>query len=283
MSQHSPTLNKRTFAIGDIQGCYDEFILLLEKLDFNPVQDELWIAGDLINRGPKSLETLRHIYSIRDSVKVILGNHDLHFLAIASKKRQQKKSDTFNNIFSEPDANELIQWLQMQPLIHHDEDLGYIMTHAGIPPIWSIEKAKLLADEVHQTLISSEADSFFEHMYGNHPEIWSDSLVGMERLRTITNYFTRMRFCTKEGEIDLLNKRKPREAPSGFKPWFELRNQTSNEKIIFGHWAALMGKVSAPNIFGIDTGCVWGESLTAIELGSDRLTQQKSSQPVSHK
>jgi len=281
--ENSDKVNKRAFAIGDIQGCYDEFMQLLDKIKFEPSSDELWIAGDLINRGPKSLETLNYIYSIKSSVKVVLGNHDLHFLAVASGARQKKKSDSFNNIFEFSGADNLIHWLQQQPLIHHDQKRGYAMVHAGIPPQWDISTAKAYADEVQQVLTSEQSKEFYEHMYGNHPDTWSDSLVGMERLRTITNYFTRMRFCTKNGQVDLINKHDPTHSPSGYKPWFEFKSQLSHEKIIFGHWASLMGKVTTPNIFGVDTGCVWGEHLTALKLDSDKCYRQKSNQVKNHK
>ncbi len=256
-----------TYAIGDIQGCLKPLQCLLEQIQFNPVQDKLWLAGDLINRGPQSLETLRYLYSLRDSLEIVLGNHDLHFIAVYRGLRKQGNSDTLNELLSAPDAELLVNWLLQQKLVHANADLGYAMVHAGIPPQWDLEQAQKRAAEVETVLQSNDCDSFLSAMYGNEPSRWKKSLVGLDRLRLITNYFTRMRFCSPEGELELKTKESAGAAPAGFYPWFALpERKTRNDKIIFGHWAALEGKAQANNVFALDTGCVWGGKLTAMRL-----------------
>ncbi|ACE84062.1 symmetrical bis(5'-nucleosyl)-tetraphosphatase [Cellvibrio japonicus] len=263
-----------TYAIGDIQGCYEPLQCLLEKIDFDTAKDKLWLVGDLINRGPDSLATLRFLYSIRSSLEVVLGNHDLHLLAVYFGLRKQNKSDTLTPILEAPDAPELIHWLRQQKLMHHDATLGYALVHAGIPPIWSLDKALACAREVEDYLRGPDFKTFLAHMYGNQPSVWDDSLQGQERLRLITNYFTRMRFCSADGELELTTKENAAAAPPGFAPWFSfMQRKTRQDRILFGHWAALEGQVSTANVYALDTGCVWGGYLTAMCLETGALVQ----------
>jgi bis(5'-nucleosyl)-tetraphosphatase (symmetrical) len=256
-----------TYAIGDIQGCYESLQCLLKKIAFNPEVDTLWLVGDLINRGPDSLATLRYLYSIRDSVEFVLGNHDLHFLAVAYGLRKKGQSDTLEALLNAPDRQELIDWLIQGKLFHTDEGLGFSMVHAGIPPMWSLQQAQAHAREVEAVLQSRYCHEFLRNMYGNQPNRWKNKLIGLERLRVITNYFTRMRFCTDEGMLEFDAKENMIAAPLGFAPWFSFSDRkTRNDKIIFGHWAALEGKTHTPNIYALDTGCVWGGALTAMRL-----------------
>jgi len=261
-----------TYAIGDIQGCFESLQCLLEKIAFNPELDTLWLVGDLINRGPDSLATLRYLYSIRNSVEFVLGNHDLHFLAVAYGLRKSGQSDTLNTLLNAPDRQELIDWLIQGKLLHTDATLGYTMVHAGIPPIWSLQQAQAHAREVEAILQSRYRHDFLSNMYGNQPNRWKNKLIGLDRLRLITNYFTRMRFCTGEGMLELETKDTMLAAPLGFAPWFSFsERKTSGEKIIFGHWAALEGNANTPNIYALDTGCVWGGALTAMRLEDEML------------
>ncbi|MET0355590.1 MAG: symmetrical bis(5'-nucleosyl)-tetraphosphatase [Cellvibrio sp.] len=261
-----------TYAIGDIQGCYDSLQCLLEKIAFNPEVDKLWLVGDLINRGPDSLATLRYLYSIRHSVEFVLGNHDLHFLAVSFGLRKMGQQDTLRELLGAPDRQQLIDWLIQGKLLHTDEALGYTMVHAGIPPMWSLHQAQAHAREVEAVLQSRYCHEFLSSMYGNQPNRWKNKLIGMDRLRVITNYFTRMRFCTDEGMLELDTKESASGAPLGFAPWFSFpERKTNNDKIIFGHWAALEGNANTPNVYALDTGCVWGGSLSAMRLEDKQL------------
>lgn len=261
-----------TYAIGDLQGCLTPLLTLLETIQFQPEHDELWFAGDLINRGPESLATLRFIYSLGDKAKVILGNHDLHLLALSRGFGRLKKSDTLKEILNAPDRDQLLGWLQSQPLCYYDEKFKAVMSHAGIPPCWNLEESLQYAQEVEAVLQSDQADEFFAIMYGNQPDKWDEKLTGMTRLRVIVNYLTRMRFCKPSGKLDLKSKEGPLTALKNFAPWFTYPSKLPEEcHIIFGHWAALEGKVSYPNIHALDTGCVWGGSLTAIRLDDWQL------------
>jgi bis(5'-nucleosyl)-tetraphosphatase (symmetrical) len=263
-----------TYAIGDVQGCYQALQCLLEKICFNPSNDKLWFAGDLINRGPQSLETLRFIHALGDNAVTVLGNHDLHLLAIDRGIRKPHRSDTVNEILNAPDKEELLYWLQRQKLLHHDATLDFTMVHAGIPPIWTLEQALRYAQEVEQVLQSNQADEYFSSMYGNSPSLWSDQLAGPDRWRLITNYLTRMRYCTIEGNLDLITKGENPPADKSFRPWFSHQQRpTQNNKIIFGHWAALQGITNTANTFALDTGCVWGGQLTAMRLQDETLFQ----------
>lgn len=262
------------YAIGDIQGCFDSLQQLLNDIQFNPLDDTLWIAGDLVNRGPKSLQTLLFLKSLGSSCKIVLGNHDLHMIAVYCQSVGRKNKDTFEDVLDSPQAEELINWLCQQALMLTIDinKKRFLLSHAGIPPIWSAEQALGFSREVESILQSSHRSDFLSNMYGNEPDSWHKGLQGHERLRVITNYFTRMRFCSDEGALELNAKSFPSDAPKGFRPWYAINNpQLQDEKIIFGHWAALQGKTQNPNFFAIDTGCVWGEKLTALRLEDEQL------------
>ncbi len=253
------------YAVGDIQGCYTPLASLLESVNFNPECDQLWCAGDVINRGPKSLKTLRYLYSIKDICTIVLGNHDLHLLGIAYGNAKIKRSDTVQEILDAPDSEELLQWLRHQPLIHHAHD--FTMVHAGIPPQWSINYALKRAKEVEKVLQGDSYREYFLHMYGNQPDQWDKNITGYDRLRLITNYLTRMRFCDTNGRLDLDNKLGAETASKNMFPWFEIPDRkAANDKIIFGHWASLEGKCNTANVYPLDTGCVWGGKLTMMRL-----------------
>ena len=266
-----------TYAVGDLQGCFSELEQLLEAVSFNPEKDQLWLAGDLVNRGPESLEVLRFASGMGDRVRCVLGNHDLHLLAVAYSGARLKRSDTLQKILDAPDRERLLYWLRHQPLFHYDKKLGFVMSHAGIPPIWDLQQTLCYAGEVESVLQGDAYINYFENMYGNKPSKWSDSLSGFDRLRVITNYFTRMRFCTAKGKLDFDSKEGLDQCPKGYAPWFSYPRQVK-DKIIFGHWAALEGDVDADGIYGLDTGCVWGGRLTALHLESGEQTSVNSLQ-----
>jgi bis(5'-nucleosyl)-tetraphosphatase (symmetrical) len=255
------------YAIGDIQGCYAELQALIQLIQFDPAHDQLWFTGDLVNRGPQSLAVLRYIKSLGEKAIVVLGNHDLHLLALECGQAKQKQFDSLDEILSAPDCQELCHWLRQQPLLHHDAKLNFTMTHAGIAPQWTLQQAIQYANEVTTILQSSQYVDFFAHLYGNSPNCWGDQLKGWERLRVIVNYFTRMRFCNEQGALELNAKGESSAPPPGFLPWFKVANRVNKDlNIIFGHWAALQGKTDEPNVFALDTGCVWGHCLTALRL-----------------
>jgi bis(5'-nucleosyl)-tetraphosphatase (symmetrical) len=259
-----------TYAIGDVQGCFSELEKLLQKIQFNAEKDTLWFTGDLVNRGPKSLETLRFIKNLGSKHKTqkhitVLGNHDLHLLAMSHGAHSGWKEDTLSEILEAADCDELMLWLQQQPLLHHDETLGFTLVHAGLAHNWDLATAKRLAHEVETIIQSDQAKEFFKHMYGNFPDDWNENLQGFDRLRCITNFFTRQRFCHPDGRLELNEKGKIDS--SNLIPWFKIQNRKNkNLKIIFGHWAALGGVTNTENVFALDTGCVWGYALTAMRL-----------------
>ncbi len=268
-----------TYAIGDIQGCLDPLKALLKQFDFNTEKDRLWIAGDLINRGPDSLPTLRFLYEIREHIDIVLGNHDLHLLAVAAGFKTPTPSDTLDGILAAPECSDLLNWLRQQPLVHHDPSLNFTMVHAGIPPQWSITESLAYAGEVEIILKGNKANDFLKVMYGNEPNSWSNALTGMERIRLITNYFTRMRFCTPTGDLELTTKSHPSDALKGYQPWFTVGNRKAkNDNIVFGHWAALQGQTNRENVFALDTGCVWGGELTAMRLEDKKLFSVRNAQ-----
>ncbi|MES2142041.1 MAG: symmetrical bis(5'-nucleosyl)-tetraphosphatase [Pseudomonadota bacterium] len=253
-----------TYVIGDIQGCFDPFIRLLEKINFNSDRDCLWLTGDLVNRGPMSLEVLRFVKSLKYS-QVVLGNHDLHLLSVLYGKASLDKQDTLESILNAPDKDALGTWLRHRPLLHHDAVFDVILLHAGLPPQWDLNKALQCAHELETMLRSEHYPDFFEHMYGDVPSQWNDDLKGWDRLRVISNCLTRLRFCDAEGNLDLNAKGKITK--KGYFPWFKVPNRRSKGlKILFGHWAALAGKTGDPDIIALDTGCVWGQCLTALRL-----------------
>lgn len=259
------------WAIGDIQGCLEPLDRLLAKIRFDETRDELWLTGDLVNRGPDSLGVLRRLYAIRDRCRIVLGNHDLHLLAVASGAVARKRKDTFADVLEAHDAGTLLAWLQQQPLLHYDARRNTVMTHAGIPPQWSLFDAQRLAREVEDVLHHANAHAFFGAMYGNEPACWDESLAGNARLRTITNYFTRMRFIDASGALDLVSKEGLGTAPAGFLPWFaSATRKSATTRLLFGHWAALEGNTGIPGVEALDTGCVWGNALTALNLDDGR-------------
>lgn len=256
-----------TYAIGDVQGCFVELQNLLAHIEFNAEHDTLWFTGDLVNRGPRSLDVLRFIKKLGDKHVVVLGNHDLHLLAVAYGTRQPGRYDTLEEILNANDKIELLEWLRHRPLLHHDKHLNSVMVHAGLAPAWTQQQAILLAQEVEVVLRGNTPEFFLKHMYGNDPDFWDDKLTGMERLRVITNFLTRLRFCYADGRIDLNYKGEIAGKPQDLIPWFDVADRANaSVNIVFGHWAALNGKTSVPHIFALDTGCVWGNCLTALRL-----------------
>jgi bis(5'-nucleosyl)-tetraphosphatase (symmetrical) len=254
------------YAIGDIQGCFDELQALLELIHFSPQHDQLWFAGDLVNRGPKSLETLRFIKGLGKHAVSVLGNHDLHLIAAAHGHPIKSDDHTLNEILNAPDRIELINWLRQQPLLHHDAALGYTMIHAGLPPQWDLKLARQCAQEVEAMLRSNNVVDFIGHMYGNKPRRWSDKLNGWKRMRFTVNCLTRLRFCDDKGRLELKYKGPPGSQPAEFRPWFELAERKSRDlNIVFGHWSTL-GKRDDPGVFPLDTACLWGGELTALRL-----------------
>ena len=254
------------YAIGDIQGCFSELEKLLAHIQFDPAKDILWFTGDLVNRGPQSLETLRFIKNLGEQHIVVLGNHDLHLLALSHAAHAGWEDDTLNSILTAPDRDELITWLSQKPLLYHDVELGFTIVHAGLAPNWDLITAKRLAKEVEAIIQGTTAADFFKHMYGNSPEQWDERLTGWDRLRCITNYFTRLRFCHRDGQMELHTKG-TREFSPDLIPWFEVKPRANADlNIIFGHWAALGGVTNTPNTHALDTGCVWGHQLTAMRL-----------------
>ena len=251
-----------TFAIGDIQGCFDELRELLELMSFRPGTDHLWIAGDMINRGPKNRDVLKLLMDL-DNVTAVLGNHDLHFLAIARGYAKPRGKDTIADLLDAPELNDVCEWLRQLPLVHLDEANRRALVHAGFPPHWDAITCKARAAEVESVLRSDALDSYLAGMYGNEPDIWTDSLSGNDRLRIITNYFTRLRFCRADSTIELLSKET--EAPAGFSPWFDFP-RPDDFAVYFGHWAAIEAVTGADFAIGLDTGCVWGRALTGMRL-----------------
>ncbi|MDY6942862.1 MAG: symmetrical bis(5'-nucleosyl)-tetraphosphatase [Pseudomonadota bacterium] len=257
------------YAIGDIQGCFDELQALLDRVTFDPSVDRIWLTGDLVNRGPQSLETLRFVKALGDSAITVLGNHDLHLLALDQGFGGDKENPTLRPILDAPDRAELMTWLRYRPLLHHDAELGFTMVHAGLPPAWDLPTAMACAAEVERVLRSDGAPKFLRKMYGNKPKQWRSDLSGTSRLRYITNAFTRMRFVDPNGRLDLRYKGAPGTQPSELVPWFQIPNRRSRDlKIVFGHWSTL-GTVDAPGVYALDTGCLWGGELTALRLDSD--------------
>ncbi|MEO0972143.1 MAG: symmetrical bis(5'-nucleosyl)-tetraphosphatase [Pseudomonadota bacterium] len=256
------------YAIGDIQGCAHELRQLLEALAFDPQDDQLWCCGDLVNRGPDSLATLRLIKSLGSSAITVLGNHDLHLLAVAAGVRANRphKGDTFEAILDAPDRDDLIGWLRTQPLAHYDDQVGWLMIHAGLPPQWTSEEALQHAGQVSDILKSPEADAWLAGMYGNEPSCWRSDLARDERLRFTVNCLTRMRYCSEAGALQFKAKGPPGSQPAGLMPWFEVPDRRSRDTaIVFGHWSTL-GLQHTHNVLSLDTGCVWGGSLTAARL-----------------
>jgi bis(5'-nucleosyl)-tetraphosphatase (symmetrical) len=258
-----------SYAIGDVQGCYTELCRLLERLAFDPRADRLWFVGDIVNRGPDSLAVLRFVKALGERAVCVLGNHDLHLLAVSQGNPRPFRDDTLEDVLRADDADELIDWLRRRPLMHHDGQLGFAMLHAGLPPQWDLHTALALAGEVETVLRGDGFHDFCMAMYGNEPRRWSDDLRGMERLRFITNCFSRLRFCTPEGELDLRHTGPPGTQQSGQLPWFSIpQRATRDTRIVFGHWSTL-GYCAADNVWALDSGCLWGGRLTALRLAEN--------------
>ena len=263
------------YAVGDIQGCYKPLRKLLRKIGFKPGSDRLWCVGDLINRGPKSLETLRLLRDMDDSLVTVLGNHDLHFLAVHEGCAPMRRKDRLRELLAAPDCGELADWLRGKPLAHGetiDTESGprrFLMVHAGMAPDWSIGKTLALAAEV-ETALGGKPRKFLSHMYGDEPSLWDDDLCKQRRLRVITNYLTRIRFCDSHGRLRLDLKEGIDTAPPGYKPWFRWQRPEEDTDIVFGHWAAIEGVTGVDRVHALDTGCVWGGKLTAMRLEDGR-------------
>lgn len=260
-----------TYAIGDVQGCFSALQRVLEKIQFDPNKDFLWFVGDLVNRGPESLTTLRFIKNLGTAAISVLGNHDLHLIAVAAGHKKLRSDDTLHDILSAPDRDELIAWLKSLPLVYRKNN--YLMVHAGLLPQWSVEKAEVLAKEVEVALRGDQSNEFIANMYGNKPDRWDDNLIGWERLRVIINAMTRLRFCSPEGVIDFDHKGEAEKAPPGFLPWFEIENRKSQDTVVIvGHWSALGLRVQK-NLLALDSGCVWGASLSCVRLEDKQIFQ----------
>jgi len=265
-----------TYAIGDLQGCHKELIQLLDEINFNNKNDQIWFVGDMVNRGPQSLACLRLIKSLGDSAKVVLGNHDLHLLAVANKVRKPHKKDTVNKIIESKDADDLLSWVTNLPLLVNDPDLDFTMVHAGLPPQWSLYQAIELAQETESLLRSDKFNDFLNYMYGDQPDKWSDSLKDYDRHRFIINCFTRIRYCDANGRLNLKEKGKPGTQTNSLTTWYAISNRkTKNNKILFGHWSTIhLGNeknFKQYNVYPLDTGCLWGGELTAMRLDDEKL------------
>jgi bis(5'-nucleosyl)-tetraphosphatase (symmetrical) len=258
-----------TYAIGDVQGCFDELKALLERVGFNRAHDHLWFVGDLVNRGPKSLEVLRFVKALGERAVTVLGNHDLHLVTQHEGFEKRRKDDTFTDVLGAPDAKELVDWVRTRRLMHAEG--SYAMVHAGLLPQWTIDKAMKLGKEVETALAAPNYGEFLQNMYGGKPERWDDALAGWDRLRVIVNAMTRMRFCTRDGAMEFHTNGV--EPPAGYRAWYQARQD--DKTVLFGHWSALGLKLTE-RLAGIDTGCVWGGPLTALRLEDRWLAQVPS-------
>lgn len=266
------------YAVGDVQGCHAELVQLLEQIKFDPAADQLWLVGDLVNRGPDSLAVLRTVKSLGGSAITVLGNHDLHLLAVAEGVAELNPNDTLDEILRASDRDELLHWLRNQRLLYAQD--GYVLVHAGLLPQWSVAQAANLAREIESALRSDEHHIFLSRMYGNVPHRWDDELTGHKRLRVIVNAFTRMRICTPEGEMEFKFKGEVEKIPSGYLPWFDVPTRASaNSTVIAGHWSAL-GLLIRKDIIALDTGCLWGGPMSAIRLEDRKLFQVNCKSPV---
>lgn len=260
-----------TFAIGDLQGCAADLERLLARIDAVSPGAQLVFVGDLVNRGPESLRTLRLVSGIGGRARTVLGNHDLHLLAVAHGVRGPGRSDTISDILDAPDCDELLAWLRRQPLALMAD--GHLVVHAGVLPQWTAAQAIALSAEVEAKLQSDDWSEFLHAMYGNEPARWDDTLQGADRLRVIVNAMTRLRFCTADGDMEFATKEGLGNAPEGYVPWFDVQQRrTADVPVVFGHWSTL-GVVQRERLIGLDSGCVWGGKLSAMRL-SDRLLLQ---------
>ena len=274
------------YAIGDVQGCFDELQELLTHIKFNSDRDQLWFCGDIVNRGPKSLKTLRFIRSLEDNAITVLGNHDLHLLATAYEHKKPGRKDTLDKILQAKDSPELLDWLRHQPLVFHDEEKDVTLLHAGTHPDWTITKTLKLAKEVEQILQSDQHINFYKAMYGDKPTTWNDSLSGWPRYRFITNILTRLRYCDKFGRPALNAKSAPGSQAKHLMPWYEVPDRkTKDDTLIFGHWSTLphAGRKAVNNTYAIDSGCLWGGYLTAMKVGKKKVKYTRISCPAAQK
>lgn len=265
------------YLMGDLQGCDEPLERLLREADFSPSRDTLYVLGDLVNRGPDSAGTLRRLAALGDAAHCLLGNHDLHLLAVIHGVRRPGRRDTLTDLLAAPDLPALTDWLRHRRMAmrlqHGIQDI--LMVHAGVLPSWNAQQVMSLAAEVETVLRRAELPAFLQKMYGDEPAQWHDSLSGKDRLRVIVNALTRLRFCTPEGRMDFGSSDSPDEAPSGLLPWFEApRRQTAGITVAFGHWSQL-GLMERPGLMGLDTGCVWGGCLTAMRLGDTPADNQR--------
>lgn len=260
-----------TYAIGDLHGCHAEFVTLLEQLSFDPGSDTLWLVGDLVNRGPDSLACLREAQRLGSAVRCVLGNHDFHLLVAARGGGKLKKNDSLKAVLEAPDRERLLDWLQSRPLAVRQDD--WLMTHAGLLPQWGLDQVETLSQEVQAVLAGEQSGDFLRQLYGNHPERWSDTLDGMDRLRYVVNVLTRMRFIDCEGHLDFTANQGPGSGPAGFAPWFQFPRD-DDPQLLFGHWAALKGRTpdARVRVNALDTGCAWGGTLTALNLATGERT-----------
>jgi bis(5'-nucleosyl)-tetraphosphatase (symmetrical) len=266
------------YVVGDIQGCYDEFRQLLELIAFSKDRDRLWLVGDLVNRGPDSLGVLRTVKELGAAATTVLGNHDLHLLTVAAGYRKPHRHDTLGPILDADDREELLLWLRTRPLVVHSGDL--LLVHAGLLPSWTAATAIMLSREVETVLASDAHDDFLRHLYGDLPARWDETLTGYDRLRVIVNACTRLRYCTADDSMDLAEKRGPAYAPAGFAPWFaQPGRRSANATVLCGHWSAVQ-LMLAPRIAMLDSGCLWGGTLTALRLDDARLFQVPSRQSL---
>lgn len=276
------------YLVGDIQGCFNELSALLSRVNFDTKKDTLYLAGDLVARGPNSLETLRFVKSLGSSAKVVLGNHDLHLLAVHAGIKKAKKSDNLTALLSAPDVDELMDWLAAQPLLQkistisdrsnkkiiEPKDTAY-MSHAGISPQWQLSDAIAQANIIQTKLASSERKTWLALMYGEQPNSWHNAQTEVEKFRYSINAFTRMRFCFSDGSLEFIHKGSPKNlSTNSVMPWYELSTTINHTAWVFGHWAALMGQTSHDNIYPLDTGCVWGNQLTMLRWHDKKYFKQ---------
>ena len=260
-----------TYAIGDIQGVFEALEILLDRIAFDPARDRLWFVGDIVNRGPDSLAAIRFVKSLGDKAVTVLGNHDLHLLTVAEGFAKIHRGDTFDDILAAPDREELLGWLRRQKLMHREA--GWAMVHAGLLPQWNVARALELAKEVEDALAGPGYRDLLRSMYGNEPDAWDEGLQGLDRLRVIINAMTRLRLCTNDGRMEFKHKSAPLNLPDGYLPWYAIANRASaGEQVIFGHWSTL-GLYATDDIVALDSGCLWGNALSALRLEDREIIQ----------
>ena len=269
------------YAIGDIQGCHAEFCQLLDLVGFAPARDRLWLVGDLVNRGPGSLAVLREVMALGDAATTVLGNHDFHLLTIAAGHRKPHRDDTLDAILAAPDRDALVAWLAARPLVVAEGSLALV--HAGFLPAWTVEQALALSREVQAMLAGERAHAFLGALYGDEPRTWSDDLEGFDRLRAVVNACTRLRFCTADGTMEFREKRGPCHVPDSYLPWYaHAHRRSAAATVVCGHWSTLE-LLLAPNVLMLDSGCLWGGTLTAVRLPDRRVFQVPSRSKVQPK